>query len=39
MPSGVHDIDEDVATGYGGEKFLQICKQDGFFELPGLFAL
>jgi hypothetical protein len=37
LPSGAHDIGEDVATGYGGESFLQLLKQDGFFELPGLF--
>lgn len=35
--SGTYDIDEDVETGYGGDKILKVFKQDGFFELAGLF--
>lgn len=35
--SGTYDMDEDVETGYGGEKLLKVMKQDGFFELDGLF--
>lgn len=36
MPSGVHDIDEHVETGWGGEKLAKLLEQDGFLDIPGL---
>ncbi|KAF2095800.1 NAD(P)-binding protein [Rhizodiscina lignyota] len=36
LPSGVHDIDEDVETGWGGEKLAGLLEQDGFFDIPNL---
>ena len=37
MPSGVIDIDEDVETGYGGDRWVKMLKKDGFMEIPSLF--
>jgi 5'-hydroxyaverantin dehydrogenase len=37
MPSGVIDINEDVETGYGGERWVKILEKDGFMDIPSLF--
>ena len=37
FPSGVVDLDEEVESGYGGHKILQVLEQDGFFDIPSLF--
>lgn len=37
FPSGVVDIEEDVETGYGGNKILEVMEQDGFTKIPSLF--
>lgn len=37
FPSGVADIGEDVETGYGGSKILEVLEQDGFMKIPSLF--
>lgn len=37
FPSGVVDIEEEVETGYGGGKILEVLERDGFFDIPSLF--
>jgi 5'-hydroxyaverantin dehydrogenase len=37
MPSGVIDINEDVETGYGGERWVKMLERDGFMNIPSLF--
>ena len=37
MPSGVIDINEDVETGYGGERWVKMLEKDGFMDIPSLF--
>lgn len=37
MPSGVIDINEDVETGYGGERWVKMLERDGFMDIESLF--
>lgn len=37
MPSGVIDVEEDFETGYGGEKLVQVLRDEGIADLfPGV---